>query len=98
LVKHWIGKRDMKGIHQSLLKELQFKSMKIYIKYLRLGDDRFQVVVPKVSHFIAKQSTHLQNPISTEGHLMVTLQFLATVKVFQACSSMPGNSNALFHT
>jgi hypothetical protein len=98
LVKNWTEKHEMKGTHQTLLKELQFKSMKCYIKYLRLDDERFQVMVSKVSHFIAKQSTHLINPITMEGHLMITLQFLATVKVFQAFSSVPGYHNALIQT
>jgi len=88
----------MKGTHQTLLRELQFKSMKCYIKYLRLDDERFQVMVSKVSHFFAKHITRLINPITMEGHLTVTLQFLAAVKVFQACSSVPGYHNALLQT
>jgi hypothetical protein len=39
-----------------------------------------------------------QNPISMEGNLKVTHQILATVKVFQTCSSVPGYHNALFQT
>jgi hypothetical protein len=56
-VKVWIGRRDMKQTHQSLLKELQCEDMKYYIKYSRLDDDTFQFIVSKVSRFIAKEST-----------------------------------------
>ena len=66
----------MKGTNQTLLKELQWEGVKCYVKYFRMDDDRFQIMVSKVSHFITKQSTHLQNPISMEGHLMFTLEFL----------------------
>jgi hypothetical protein len=47
-----------------------------------MDGDTFQFVGSKVSHCIAKQSTHLQDPISMEDCLMVTLRFLATGESF----------------
>lgn len=77
-VRPWIARRDMKGIHQNLLKELQYEDLECYKNYLRMDEATFKFVVSKVSGFITKQTTHLRNPISAEDRLMVTLRFLAT--------------------
>jgi len=57
----------------------------------------FRLSYKSVTFHIKTKYSH-KNPISMEGRLMVKFQFLVTVKVFQACSSVPGYCNALFQT
>lgn len=77
-VRPWVARRELRGVHQNLLRELQSEDIKAYNNYLRMDEDTFKFVVSKISPLICKQNTHLRNPISVEERLMVTLRFLAT--------------------
>jgi hypothetical protein len=60
-----------------------------------MDDDTFQFIVSAVSHCIAKQCAHLQNPICVEDCLMLILRFLATGESF---SSLQFNARMLHCT
>lgn len=77
-VRPWVARRDLRGIHVNLLKELRSEDMKSYKNYLRMDEETFKFIVSKIAPLISRQKTHLRNPISVEERLMVTLRFLAT--------------------
>ncbi|XP_050301586.1 uncharacterized protein LOC126739810 [Anthonomus grandis grandis] len=74
----WVARRNLRGIHHNLLRELLSEDSRSYENYLRMDHETFTFIASKIAPIISRQNTHLRNPISVEERLMVTLRFLAT--------------------
>lgn len=77
-VRPWVARRNLRGIHHNLLRELRSEDIRSYKNYLRMDKETFRFIVLRIAPLISRQNTHLRNPISVEERLMVTLRFLAT--------------------
>jgi len=77
-VKEWISKRDEKGVHQNLLKELQNGDETNYYNFFRMSVSDFNFLLEKVKNNITKQDTVMRPAIPPNDRLALTLRFLAT--------------------
>ena len=87
--RQWIRRREERGAFHQLLKEITVEDEKGYQNLFHLSRDQFQFVADKIRPVIERKPQPyplnlLNNNVSVEEHLAVTLRFLATGDKFQS--------------
>lgn len=77
-VREWIWKRNEKGVHANLLKELENEDEASYFNFFRMSVNDFNFLLGKVKHFITKNDTVMRPAIPPNERLALTLRFLTT--------------------
>ena len=77
-VKPWLANRELKSVYGNILAELRLHDEEEFRRYLRINTGAYTELLEKVRPVITKKTMFMQNPISAEVKLAVTLSFLAT--------------------
>ena len=87
--RQWIRRREERGAFHQLVKEITVEDDKGFRIFFHLSQDQFQFVADKIRPLIQRKPQPyplnlLNNNISVEERLAVTLRFLATGDKFQS--------------
>ncbi len=76
--RSWIMRRETRGSHANLIRELNAEDPERFRQYHRLSREALNEILALVGPSISKQDTHLRSAIKPSERLSITLRFLAT--------------------
>ena len=82
--KDWLKKRNVDGIHATILYELRDGHKLDFRNYLRMSVNTFYMLLAKVEPHIVKKDTNMKDSITAEARLEATLRYLATGCTYSA--------------
>ena len=87
--RRWIHRREERGAFHQLVKEITVEDEQGYRNFFRLSEDQFQFVADKIRPVIQRKPqpyplSLLNNNISVDERLAITLRFLSNVEKFQS--------------
>ena len=79
--KEWLKKRRTSGVYHTLIREMRTSDHQIFLNFLRVDEESFDLICSLVTPFIIREDTNMRQSISVKERVALTLRFLATGNV-----------------